>query len=100
MRKLGAFIENVESINPVTHFRKDLFGCIDLVAIWGGRILGIQTTSKANHNTRKKKILANGLMQAWLLTGSRLQIISWEKGCLNPQIEEITIEHFSNRDNF
>jgi hypothetical protein len=97
LKKTGIIVENVESISPRTFFRKDLFGCIDIVALWKNKIIGIQATSKSNHQARKKKILSNPLMIAWLNHGGGLEIFSWEPRKIIPKIEIITIEDFLNR---
>lgn len=97
LRKNGIIADNVESISPRTFFRKDLFGCIDILALWKNKIIGIQATSKTNHLARKKKILTNPLMAAWLNHNGGLEIFSWEPKNLVPKIEIITIQDFLNR---
>lgn len=66
----------------------DLFGVIDLIAIAPaddpllGRptIVGIQATGgTANHAHRRTKILAEPRMRAWLETGARLELWSWNQ---------------------
>ncbi len=56
LREDGFVAEVVEKFNAYTKTRHDLFGCIDIIAIGDGQTLAVQTTSKANMNSRIKKI--------------------------------------------
>ena len=49
-------VGTVERYNHVTQRRHDLFGFIDLIAIRGDDIVGLQVTSDSNISARVKKI--------------------------------------------
>ena len=61
---------------------KDLFGCIDLVALDGQPgLLGIQATSRQKVRARLKKIQTECWPSAerWLGAGNRLEVWGWGK---------------------
>lgn len=61
---------------------KDLFGCIDLIALDGQPgVLGIQATSGSNGAARVKKIQTEcrEAAERWLLAGNRLEVWAWRK---------------------
>jgi hypothetical protein len=60
---------------------KDLFNCLDVVAITPSGILGIQCTSDSggNHAARVAKCLAEPRMRAWLAAGAFCEVWSWGK---------------------
>ena len=69
----------VERWIAAVQIRKDLFGCIDLVAIADGGILGIQATTGGNHASRRTKAIAEPRLRAWLKAGGLFEVWSWEK---------------------
>lgn len=77
-RKQGWDADVVERWNPFAHKKKDVAGCIDVVA-YGTEchVLGIQTTSGSNHAARRTKALEEPRLAAWLASGARFQIWSW-----------------------
>lgn len=57
---------------------KDLFGCIDVLAMKpGDGLLGLQVTSKTNKSSRRNKIMDSEEMYCWLQSGGRLELWSW-----------------------
>lgn len=58
--------------------RRDLFGCIDLVALRHGELAGIQTTSGPG-SARIAKIKAEPRMVTWLEAGGTLYVHGWAK---------------------
>jgi len=79
-RKRGWVPHVVEQTIPHTFIKRDLFGCIDIVALTPDGIVGIQATSDngGNHAARRHKILANADAKRW--TGhAKLFIWSWAK---------------------
>lgn len=70
----------VEKWIPQAKRRKDVAGCIDVLA-YGGDIgvLGIQTTTGNNHAARRTKALAEPRLRTWLESGARFEIWSWTK---------------------
>jgi hypothetical protein len=70
----------VERYCSFTKRRHDLFGCIDLIALDGGRgALGIQVTSGSNHSARVKKTLEEPRILKWLQKGNRYEVWSYAK---------------------
>ena len=81
LRKRGAFADVVERRLAKTFVTKDLFGCIDIVALEPGitGCLGVQCTTVANQAARVAKILDEPRALMWLGTGNRLQVWGWAK---------------------
>lgn len=78
-RRLGWHVQVVERWNPYARIRQDLFGCIDLIAIAGDKLIGIQATSGANHAARVTKAAAEPRLRAWLAAGGLFEVWSWSK---------------------
>ncbi len=64
---------------PGGGIRRDLFGCIDVVAMVDGKIVGIQCGATSGHSGHKKKCMAEPRLIEWLQCGARFLIMSWEK---------------------
>ena len=90
LRKRGWPAQVVEQTVPRTFIKRDLFGCIDIIAVVptievGGfvvqhcRILGIQVTSGSNHSARVTKALKEPRMRAWCEAGGQFEVWSWAK---------------------
>lgn len=77
--ELGWVVQVVEKWNPYARIRQDLFGCIDIVAIAGDAIVGIQATSDANHASRVTKAMQEPRLRAWLAAGALFEVWSWGK---------------------
>lgn len=81
LRKNGYIAEVVEKWIPVANIRKDLFGCIDIVAVHKERpeTVGVQVTSYSNISARRKK--AEGLedIKTWRAAGNQFVIHGWQK---------------------
>lgn len=87
LRRLGYHCQVVEQwISYGNHghgFRRDLFGCIDILAMRGGPecpILGVQATSAANAAARRIKSEGLDGLHIWLRTGAAFQVWGWKKG--------------------
>ena len=80
LRKLGYQTANVESYNYFTKRKKDLYGCIDILAIGNGETLAVQVTSKSNMSARIKKIEASEFLAEMLRSGWRVIVHGWWKG--------------------
>jgi hypothetical protein len=80
-RKRGWPAQVVEQTIPRTFIKRDLFGCIDIVAIARdtSRIVGIQVTSGTNHAARMAKARAEPRVQAWVAAGGVFEVWSWAK---------------------
>ena len=79
IRKQGATCQVVEHWNAFAKRRIDLFGIIDIVAIIGSDIYGIQATSGDNHSHRREKAIAEPKLKLWLEAGGKFLIVSWRK---------------------
>lgn len=80
LRKEGHQADVVEKWIPRARKRKDVAGCIDVIAY--GRnlgVLGVQTTTAAHHGARKAKALAEPRLVEWLMANARFEIWSWRK---------------------
>jgi hypothetical protein len=63
------------------HVRRNPVGLFDVVAVHSDRpgVLGIQTTSRANHASRVAKLLASAALPVWLTAGNAAEVWSWGK---------------------
>jgi hypothetical protein len=89
LRKLGYTAAITEKWNSFAKIRQDLFGIIDIIAIWSafgagdiyksGGIMGIQTCAGASHSARVAKALAEPRLKTWLEAGGLFEVWSWAK---------------------
>ena len=79
LRKQGYECGVVERYNSFTKQRHDLYGCIDLIAVGNGRIIGVQACAGASHAARRSKALAEPRLKTWLESGGQFAVISWAK---------------------
>jgi hypothetical protein len=79
LRDNGWDADVVERWIPRAFIRKDLFGIIDIVAMSGAGILGVQATSTANVTARVKKAMAEPRLKKWLSSGGVFHVIGWAK---------------------
>jgi hypothetical protein len=59
--------------------RKDLFGCIDVIALRDHRIVGIQCCAMSGRAAHLAKIAAEPLAETWRAAGGRLEVWAWRK---------------------
>ena len=78
LRADGYSVQVVEKWLPWAKRRQDLFGCIDILAMKQGVLIGIQATSGVNHNARVVKSTGEPLLRVWL-TVAKFEVISWSK---------------------
>lgn len=78
-RQLGLYAQVVERWNPHARRRVDLFGCIDVVAVGRGAILGVQATTAANVGARWAKAVERQELRSWLCAGARFEVWGWAK---------------------
>lgn len=71
----------VERWIPGANIRRDLFNIIDILAMLGDRLVGVQSTSWAQRTPHLNKIMVEhgNATRAWLATGNELWLISWKK---------------------
>ncbi len=83
LRGHGFFAEVVERRLPKCFITKDLFQCIDIVAIdvtlQNRGVLGVQVTTLPNVAARRTKILASPEAKVWVACGNRFVIHGWDK---------------------
>jgi hypothetical protein len=79
LREEGWVCQVVEYWNPFSRTRKDLFGCIDILAVKGERTLGVQCTSNAHVAERLRKARESEELKAWLEAGNEFQVWGWSK---------------------
>jgi hypothetical protein len=79
LRKEGYLCQVVERWNAYAKIRQDLFGCIDILCIKPGEILGVQCTSGSNHAKRVKKAKESEPLRRWREAGGHFHVISWKK---------------------
>jgi hypothetical protein len=73
-------VEHTVRIPGGRQFKRDLLGCIDVVACTPSGILGIQATvTAAHHAHRRIKMLAEPRLAAWVASGGLLELWSWSK---------------------
>jgi hypothetical protein len=77
-RARGWDADKVEQRIPHCFVTRDLFGCIDIVAMTGITFLGIQVTSGSggNHAARRAKAIAEPRLRRWLELGGRFEVWS------------------------
>ena len=81
VRKSGGLIDVAECYNAFSGRRRDLFGFIDLVAIYPGRIIGIQACTTGDQSKRIKKICEDkrDTAAAWLAAGGEIHVWGWKQ---------------------
>jgi len=81
LRRRGYVVAVAESWIPRLNIRRDLFGCIDLVAVTEREtgVLGIQTTTSSNLSSRLKKARQTPALRTWLAAGNRFELHGWRK---------------------
>jgi hypothetical protein len=68
----------VERWNSFAKIRQDLYGCIDILCVLNGRVLGIQASTAANRSARLEKALKNENLPFWL-TAADFELWSWKE---------------------
>jgi hypothetical protein len=79
LREHGIDAQIVEKIVPHGYTKIDLFGSIDIVALPGHQILGIQTTTGEHHAERETKAATNVRLAKWIANGGGFEVWSWAK---------------------
>ena len=81
LRAIGYAADVVERWIPRANVRRDLFSCIDLVAIRADKpgVLGIQACTAGDVSKRLRKISSIAAARTWLLAGNRLAVWGWRK---------------------
>lgn len=79
LRADGWLAEVVEYRVPRINILRDLFGFIDILAIKGDEILGVQATSRSNVAARLSKIAEHPNVGAVRKAGIRIEVHGWSK---------------------
>ena len=102
LRQRGVIAGIVERFNQYAGphgLRIDLFGFIDLIALYPDKIVGVQCCARSGHAAHRTKILENEIAPEWLKSGGKIEIWSWGKQKVQrggkamrwvPKIEEMT----------
>ena len=69
----------VEHWDSFAHKRRDLFGCIDILALRGNETLAVQTTAASSVSARVKKIADNEHVPAMREAGWSIHVHGWAK---------------------
>jgi hypothetical protein len=79
LRELGYLADVVERRLPRCFITRDLFGCIDVVAVRPGEVLGVQCTSASNLAARLARARGAPGLRDWLAAGARFGVWGWAK---------------------
>ena len=79
LRDHGWKAEVVEKYLSYAKRRRDLFDVIDIVAINGKNILGVQSCGGSTFAEHDEKILASPATKLWLASGGLLWLMGWRK---------------------
>ena len=78
LRRLGFMADVCERWIALVGIRRDLFHCIDIVAVKAGEpILGVQATSASNLSSRLNKVRSLPAMRTWLAAGGSFECWGW-----------------------
>jgi hypothetical protein len=79
LRRRGYVADVAERWVPHANIRRDLFGCIDVVAVSIDQrgVLGIQATSLPNIGARLAKARTLPALETWLAAGNRFEVWGW-----------------------
>src|SRR5262249_12213986 len=81
LRRSRFVTETVEKWLPRVNRRRDLFGCIDIIAVDRREpgILAVQATSLAHVTDRLAKAKSKPALAAWLKAGGRFEVWGWAR---------------------
>jgi hypothetical protein len=91
LRKDGWTPWVVES--TIRHFKRDLFNCIDILAIRDGVTLAVQVTAGSAHANRATKVRNNEYLPLMLGAGWRVEVWSYRKAANGRYVRRV--EHIS-----
>jgi hypothetical protein len=96
LRTLGFTAAVVERWIPGANVRRDLFGCIDVIAVHPRDcvVLGVQATTAAHVADRRAKARALPELAAWLRAGGQFQVWGWCRlgGRWQPRVVTVQVE--------
>jgi hypothetical protein len=94
LRQQGYLAEVVERWVPGANVRRDLFHCIDVVAVHPALsgTLGVQCTTKTNLAARVEKVRQQSEIAIWLRAGNRLECWGWYRRARKWDVERVEIK--------
>lgn len=92
LAKEGYLAGVVEKRLPRCMITKDLFGFIDIIAVRGGEVLAVQSTSSSNMASRITKIANHENVGAVRESGMRIVVHGWRKTKAGPvlRVEDVS----------
>lgn len=106
-RKRGWVAQVVEQTIPRVFIKRDLFGCIDIVAITPTGILGIQAAAGRRESgggdiaSHRTKILNEPRIKLWIEAGAAFELWSWSdqgKRSRGAKRWQLRVELFASAD--
>lgn len=88
LKDRGWVVGNVEKWIPKTRKRKDLFGFIDLIAVRGDDVLGVQVTSSSNAAARMTKAKKQPEYPVWMRAAGFV-VHGWKRPCKTRRTWEV-----------
>lgn len=97
LRSLGYRAASVEQFVRVnqTQFRRDLFGFADIIAFRPpDKIVLIQTTTRSNMASRRRKIISSIHAHDWAWSGGEIWLVVWDT-VSKAEIAPRNVEYFT-----
>lgn len=94
LRRSGYLAGVVECWIPRLNRHRDLFGCIDVLAVHPHReqgVLAIQATTCAHVADRLKKAQGRPELRTWLSAGNRFEVWGWTKRVGKWQVKRVEV---------
>lgn len=90
---LGYSYSRTETYDGRFQRSKDLLGIFDSLILGKGETIGCQECSRSSVSARRKKMLAEPRLKAWLESGNRAVILAWHKPANRwvPEVFEVTV---------
>ena len=90
---LGYSYSRTETYDARFMRSKDLLGIFDSLILGNGETIGCQECSRSSVSARRKKMLAEPRLKAWLDSGNRAVILAWHKpeNRWVPEVFEVTL---------
>jgi hypothetical protein len=81
LRREGHAADIVERRLPRCFVTRDFLGLFDVLAVRADSpgVLGVQSTSAANHASRVRNLLEAPALRVWIGAGNGAEVITWRK---------------------
>jgi hypothetical protein len=95
LRQLGYVADVVERWLPHANVRRDLFGCIDLIAVHALErgVLAVQCTTRGHVSDRLAKARGRPELRTWLAAGNRLEVWGWQRRERRWEVVRVTVTY-------